>query len=213
MIRVLLVDDHQLVRAGLASLIDAEPDMTVIATAADGAEGVRHALRENPDVVLMDMSMPGMSGETATAKIIAALPGTAVVVLTAFSDQERIREALRAGAVGYLLKDADPGDLLRGVRTAARGESPLDGKVARMLLDSPAFRSPPPVDLTDREHEVLTLLARGLSNKQIGRTLGIAERTVKSHLTSAYQRLGVTDRTQAALTYSGMRYEDPAGSP
>jgi DNA-binding NarL/FixJ family response regulator len=205
MIRILLVDDHQLVRAGLASLINAEPDMTVVGTAADGAEGVHLALRDQPDVVLMDMSMPGVSGETATAKITAALPGTAVVVLTGFSDHERIREALAAGAIGYLLKDADPDDLVRGVRAAARGESPLDGKVARVLLTSPILRSATSTDLTAREHDVLNLLTQGLSNKQIGHRLRIAERTVKSHLTSAYQRLGVTDRTQAALVYSGMQ--------
>jgi DNA-binding NarL/FixJ family response regulator len=196
---VLLVDDHQLVRAGLASLIDADPEMLVVATAADGAEALEVALREQPDVVLMDLSMPGMSGEAATAKIVAALPSTAVVVLTAFSDEMRIRDALAAGAVGYLLKDTDPVDLVRGVRAAARGESPLDGKVARRLLS----QSPRPatVDLTEREDQVVALLSQGLSNKQIGRKLGIAERTVKSHLTSAYQRLGVTDRVQAALLY------------
>jgi DNA-binding NarL/FixJ family response regulator len=196
---VLLVDDHQLVRAGLASLIDADPEMLVVATAADGAEALEVALREQPDVVLMDLSMPGMSGEAATAKIVAALPSTAVVVLTAFSDEMRIRDALAAGAVGYLLKDTDPVDLVRGVRAAARGESPLDGKVARRLLSQRP--RPATVDLTEREDQVVALLSQGLSNKQIGRKLGIAERTVKSHLTSAYQRLGVTDRVQAALLY------------
>ena len=200
MIRVLLVDDHQLVRAGLASLIDADPEMLVVATAADGAEALEVALREQPDVVLMDLSMPGMSGEAATAKIVAALPSTAVVVLTAFSDEMRIRDALAAGAVGYLLKDTDPVDLVRGVRAAARGESPLDGKVARRLLSQRP--RPATVDLTEREDQVVALLSQGLSNKQIGRKLGIAERTVKSHLTSAYQRLGVTDRVQAALLYN-----------
>lgn len=208
MIRVLLVDDHQLVRAGLASMLDAEPDMVVVATCADGAEGLELAVREQPDVVLMDMSMPGMAGEVATALIVAALPGTAVVILTAFSDEERIHEALGAGAIGYLLKDADPADLVRGVRAAARGESPLDGKVARTLLSSPLLRPSASVTMTDREHEVMDLLTRGMTNREIASRLGIAERTVKSHLTSAYQSLGVRDRTQAALIYSGMRYSD-----
>lgn len=203
MIRVLLVDDHQLVRAGLASLIDAEPDMTVVATASDGAEAIEIARREHPDVVLMDLSMPVMSGEAATARITEQVPGTAVVVLTAFSDQARIRDAVAAGASGYLLKDTDPVDLLRGLRDAAAGNSPLDVKVARTLLTTYGTRRPA-AELTNREEQVLDLLSEGLSNRQIGRKLGIAERTVKSHLTSAYQRLGVSDRLQAAMTWTLM---------
>jgi DNA-binding NarL/FixJ family response regulator len=203
-IRVLLADDHQLVRAGLASLLDAEDDIAVVATARDGGEAVRLAVREQPDVVLMDLSMPGMSGEEATAQICARVPSTAVVVLTSFSDQDRIRDALGAGAVGYLLKDTEPIDLVRGVRAASRGESPLDTRVARTLLSSPVLR-PATVELTEREEQVLGLVVRGLANKQIGRELGITERTVKAHLTSAFQRIGVTDRVQAALWYRGQQ--------
>ena len=200
MIRVLLADDHQLVRAGLASLLDAQDDIAVIGTAADGAEAVLMAAQERPDVILMDLSMPGMGGEEATRRILAAHPETAVVILTSFSDQERIHEALDAGAMGYLLKDTEPNDLVRGVRAAARGESPLDTKVARKLLASPRLKPLTP-ELTDRERQVLMLVSRGLANKQIARSLQITERTVKAHLTSAFQRIQVSDRTQAALWF------------
>lgn len=200
MIRVLLADDHQLVRAGLASLLEAQDDITVIGTAADGAEAVKLAAQEQPDVILMDLSMPGMGGEEATRRILAERPETAVVILTSFSDQERIHEALDAGAMGYLLKDTEPTDLVRGVRAAARGESPLDTKVARKLLASPRLRPLAP-ELTEREREVLMLVSRGLANKQIARSLQITERTVKAHLTSAFQRIQVSDRTQAALWF------------
>jgi DNA-binding NarL/FixJ family response regulator len=195
-IRVLLADDHQLVRAGLASLLEAQEDITVIGTAADGAEAVAMASRERPDVILMDLSMPGMGGEEATRRILADQPETAVVILTSFSDQERIHDALDAGAMGYLLKDAEPDELVRGIRAAHRGESPLDPKAASTLLTA---RSRPGIDLTDREQEVLRLVAAGLPNKLIAARLQISEKTVKAHLTSIFQSLDVTDRTQAAL--------------
>jgi DNA-binding NarL/FixJ family response regulator len=198
MIRVLLVDDHKLVRAGLESLLSAAEDMDVVGAAADGAEAVELALLATPDVVLMDLSMPGIDGVEATRRILATLPETHVVVLTSFSDRERIMDALDAGAVGYLLKDAEPTELLRGIRSAARGESPLDPRAARTLLGARHERRAVG-DLTDREREVLTLVAKGLANKQIARLLGISERTVKAHLTSVFQRIGVTDRTSAAM--------------
>jgi DNA-binding NarL/FixJ family response regulator len=146
----------------------------------------------------MDLSMPGMGGVEATRRLLAGHPDLQVVVLTSFSDQDQVLDAVDAGAVGYLLKDADPADLLQGVRAAAAGQSPLDPKVARTLLTRRT--TPAPQDqLSDREREVLTLVADGLANKQIARHLSITERTVKAHLTSIFQRIGVTDRTQAAL--------------
>lgn len=198
MIRVLLVDDHQLVRAGLESLLDTVSDMTVVGAAADGIDAVALAARTKPDVVLMDLSMPGLDGVEATRRIVGARPETFVVVLTSFSDRERILDALDAGAVGYLLKDAEPTELLRGIRAAARGESPLDPRAARTVLGARVERRAVR-DLTDREREVLALVAKGLANKQIARSLGISERTVKAHLTSVFQRIGVADRTSAAL--------------
>lgn len=196
-VRVLLADDHQLVRAGLEQLLAAAADMDVVATAADGAEAVRLAEATDPDVVLMDLVMPEMGGVEATRRIVERCPGAAVVVLTSFSDQERILDALDAGAIGYLLKDVEPAQLLAGVRSAARGESPLDPKAARQLLRARGERVS--AGLTPRELEVLSLVRRGLANKQIARTLDISERTVKAHLTSAFQRIGVVDRVQAAL--------------
>lgn len=134
MIRVLLVDDHQLVRAGLESLLSTTDDLKVVGTAADGTAAVEAAAAANPDIVLMDLSMPGVDGVEATRRLVAAQPGVQVVVLTSFSDRERILDAIDAGAVGYLLKDVEPPELLRGIRAAARGESPLDPKAARELL-------------------------------------------------------------------------------
>jgi len=198
MIRVLLVDDHRLLLAGLRSLLEEEPDVEVIGTAANGVEAVEMAGSMKPDVVLMDLSMPQMGGVEATRLIVADNPEVQVVVLTSFSDQDLVLDAVEAGAVGYLLKDSEPSALVRGVRSAAIGESPLDARVARTLLDQRLER---PVDpqLSDREREVLALVTGGLANKQIARHLGISERTVKSHLTSVFQRIGVSGRTQAAL--------------
>jgi DNA-binding NarL/FixJ family response regulator len=202
MIRVLLADDHQLVRSGLAALLAGSEDIEVVGTAANGAEAVEMARRFTPDVVLMDLVMPVMDGVEATRRLVADLPSAQVVVLTSFSDQERILAALDAGAIGYLLKDVDPAELVRGVLAAARGESPLHPKAARSLLSSrtesrTAERTN--VELTPREAQVLNLLRQGLANKQIARSLGISQATVKAHLTSVFQRIGVTDRVQAAV--------------
>jgi DNA-binding NarL/FixJ family response regulator len=201
MIRVLVVDDHPVLRGGLEQLVSGAADMEVVGTAADGRAALERVRETAPDVVLMDLQMPGVDGVTATRTILAETPGTQVLVLTSFSDGERIVAALDAGAVGYLLKDADPDDVLDGIRAVSRGESPIHPRAARELLGTrtAAARPGPSVQLTPREIEVLTLVRQGLANKQIARRLGIRERTVKAHLTSTFSRIGVRDRTQAAL--------------
>jgi len=193
-----LADDHDVVRRGLAALLDGAQGFAVVGAAADGEEAVALAGEHEPDVVLMDLSMPGVDGIEATRRVMAARPESRIVVLTSFSDRERILDALDAGAVGYLLKDAEPEELLRGIEAAARGESPLAPKAAKAVLTARA-ESRPAAELTAREREVLALLSEGMANKQIARRLGIAEKTVKAHLTSVFQSIGVTDRTQAAL--------------
>jgi DNA-binding NarL/FixJ family response regulator len=198
MIRVVVVDDHELVRAGLAELLSTDGDIEVVALAGDGAEAVAAVAEHRPHVVLMDLSMPGVDGMEATRRIIGADPDALVVALTSFSTAPQVLGALDAGAVGYLLKDAAPDELRGGVRAAARGESPLSPKAARALVASRASRGGP-VELSPREREVLGCVAQGLPNKLIARRLEISEKTVKAHLTSIYQQIGVTDRTQAAL--------------
>ncbi|MFC6285243.1 response regulator [Nocardioides sp. GCM10027113] len=201
-IRVVLVDDHAVIRAGLEQLLSGTGDIEVVGTAEDGARALEVVRRERPDVVLMDLQMPGVDGVAATRMIMAEGGPTDVLVLTSYSDAERIVAALDAGAVGYLLKDADPEDVLEGIRAVSRGESPIHPRAARQLLGArsggvrPASAQP---QLTARESEVLTLVREGLANKQIARRLDISERTVKAHLTSAFARIGVADRTQAAL--------------
>jgi DNA-binding NarL/FixJ family response regulator len=211
MIRVLLVDDHRLVRTGLASLIEAAPDMTVVGVASDGAEAVEVAAASRPDVVLMDLSMPMMSGIEATRRIVDADTARYVLVLTSFSDRDRVMDALAAGAVGYLLKDSDHEELLRGIRAAAAGDSPLDPRVAREVLRATARIPSVRVGLTQREREVLRLVAEGLANKQIAARLGITERTVKAHLGSAFSRIGVGDRTSAAMWVQRHLLQDQGG--
>lgn len=196
-IRVVLVDDHAVIRAGLQQLLAGTDDITVVGTAANGAEALEVVREIRPDVVLMDLQMPEVDGVAATRMIMAEKLGVDVLVLTSFSDGERIVAALNAGAVGYLLKDADPEDVLQGIRAVSRGESPIHPKAARALLGVRAGSTQ--VQLTSREAEVLGLVREGLANKQIARRLDISERTVKAHLTSAFARIGVADRTQAAL--------------
>ncbi len=197
-VTVVLVDDHAVVRRGLTDLLAGTPDIVVVGAAADGAQAIPLVRQVRPDVVLMDLQMPGVDGVEATRTIVEEELGAQVLVLTSFSDSERIIAALDAGAVGYLLKDADPDEVLEGVRAVARGESPLHPKAARELLVARTRRVERP-PLTPRESEVLHLVRLGLANKQIARRLGISERTVKAHLTSTFQRIGVLDRTQAAL--------------
>ena len=197
-IRVLVCDDHLIVREGLSRLLDGSDGITVVGMAADGEEGVAEAVRLRPDVVLMDLLMPRVDGVEATRRIVDAVPGATVLVLTSFADRERVVGAIDAGAAGYVLKDAEPADLIRAVHSAAKGYAPLDPRAARTLLDT---RSPsaPGATLSPREREVLQLLARGLANKVIAIRLGITEGTVKAHLTAIYKQIGVSDRTQAAI--------------
>ncbi len=207
--RILVVDDHQLVRAGIVSLLEGAEDLDVVGEAADGEQAVEMASATSPDVVLMDLSMPIMDGVTATRALLDARPEIAVVVLTSFADQARVAEALAAGAVGYLLKDSHPRDLLAGIRAAAAGHAPLDPRVARSLL--PSGRAPDPAAaLSHRELQVLRLVTKGMANKQIGRALGISEHTVKVHLGSVFRQIGVGDRTSAAMWAREHLLEDPA---
>ena len=199
MIRVVVAEDHALVRSGLVELLSAAGDIEVVGTASNGEEAIAAANQLAPDLVLMDLSMPVLDGIEATRRLSAAA-GPSVVVLTSFSDRDRILRALDAGAVGYLLKDAEHEELVRGVRAAARGESPLDPKAASAVLSARAERrNGGAEDLSPREREVLVLVAEGLPNKLIARRLDISEKTVKAHLTRVFQQIGVTDRTQAAL--------------
>lgn len=197
-IRVVIADDHAVVRRGLEQLLATADDIIVVGLAANGADAYTLVHQVEPDVVLMDLSMPGTDGIAATRRVLADRPDTKIVVLTSFAEQRTVLEAIEAGAAGYLLKDSDPDDVIAAVRAVHAGGAPLDPRAARALLD--AQRKPSPAArLSTREREVLTLVARGLANKQIAIQLGISERTVKAHLTAVFTQLGVSDRTQAAL--------------
>lgn len=195
MIRVIIADDHAIVRTGLAALLATAPDIELVGMAADGREAVWLVAAHRPDVALVDLSMPVLDGVEATRAIVAA--GTSrVVVLTSLSDDSHIAAALDAGAIGYVLKHSEPDVLLDALRAAAAGDSPLDPKAARVALGARATKAVDATMLSAREQEVLRLVAGGLPNKQIPRRLGIAERTVKSHLTNVYGQLGLSDRTR-----------------
>jgi len=200
-ISVLVVDDHAVVREGLRSLLELQDGIAVIGEAADGEAAVREAEARQPDVVLMDLVMPRLDGVGAMRELRRLLPAARVIVLTSFADDDRLLPAIQAGAAGYLLKNADPQEVVRAVRAAHAGEALLDPAVAARLVDAIAqpAGSEPAEPLTPREREVLALIARGLSNKLIARELGIAEKTVKTHVGHLLAKLGVTDRTQAAL--------------
>lgn len=198
MIRVMVVDDHAIVRSGLQQLLGTTDDLEVVAVSADGQEAIERARELRPDVILMDLAMPVLDGPAAIRVLSSELPEIRVVVLTSYGDESRILEALDAGAQGYLLKHTEPDDLISAVRSAHAGDAPFDPRAGRVLLER--RRKPAPVaELSGREVAVLELVADGLANKQVARRLGISERTVKAHLTSVFQRIGVVDRVQAAL--------------
>jgi NarL family two-component system response regulator LiaR len=206
LIRVLIADDHAVVRQGLRTFLELQDDMEVVADVADGEAAVRAAREHAPDVVVMDLVMPHMDGVEATRRIVADRPATRVVALTSFLDDDKVLPAVRAGAAGYLLKDVGPPDLVRAIRTVHEGQALLHPAVAARVLEEVAASAPrppaaPPADaaLTPREREVLALLGRGLANKAIAQELGIAEKTAKIHVSRILHKLGVADRTQAAL--------------
>jgi DNA-binding NarL/FixJ family response regulator len=198
-ISVLLVDDHPVVRSGLVGMLAGEPDIEVVGEAGSAGEAVAVARAVTPDVVLMDLRMPGGDGVTATTGVLAEVPTARVVVLTTYESDADILRAVEAGAAGYLLKDASRLELLAAIRGAARGETVLAPSVATRLVDR--IRRPHAADaLSARELEVLKLVAEGLSNGEIGRALFISEATVKTHLLRTFGKLGVSDRTAAVTT-------------
>jgi DNA-binding NarL/FixJ family response regulator len=196
-IRVLLVDDHVMIRSGLERLLEQDPGIEVIAVADRGARALELDAEMCPDVVVMDISMPDMDGIETTRRLIAERTEACVVMLTAHTDRTRVLDAVDAGALGYLVKDADPAALIAGIHAAANGDAPVDPRAARAVIDARARPTGP--GLTVRETEVLALVAQGEVNKAIARRLMISEKTVKAHLTRVFAALGVTDRTQAAL--------------
>lgn len=198
MIEVLLVEDHPVVRAGLEELLSETKDIEVVGAACNGAEALELAAALEPDVVLMDISMPILDGIEATRQLRASNTEARVLILTSFSDQEGILAALDAGASGYMLKDAEPDELFSGIRAAAAGESPLAPAAVSALLQARQAGDDPD-ELTEREREVLALVAQGLSNKQVARRLEISEKTVKTHLTNIYRRIDVVSRVEAVL--------------
>jgi DNA-binding NarL/FixJ family response regulator len=203
-VRVLIADDQQLVRTGLRMIVASESDLDVIGEASDGGEAADKALTSRPDIVLMDIRMPGTDGIEATRRILARGDGTRVIVLTTFDADEYIFAALAAGASGFLLKDGPADDLLRAIRTVAAGESLLAPAITTRIIERFAKRAPPAPhpgadELTEREREVWRLLARGLSNAEIAAQLILGEATVKTHVARVLQKLGLRDRTQAVI--------------
>jgi two-component system, NarL family, response regulator LiaR len=201
-IRVLIADDHAVVREGLRGLIRSEPGMDVVGEACDGVETVNQARRLQPDVILIDLVMPRQGGIEAIAEIKAHDPSARILVLTSFADDDKVFPAIKSGALGYLLKDSSPRELLQAIRDVYHGESSLHPTIARKLiheLSQPADLPPAPDPLTEREVEVLRLVAQGLSNDEIGERLFIAERTVRTHVSNILGKLHLANRTQAAL--------------
>ena len=197
MIRVLLVDDHTLLRVGVTQFLATVPDLELIGEATDGVQAIETVGRLRPDVVLMDISLPRLDGIEATRSIVRQWPQTRVIGLTSYYDRKRVSDMLAAGAGGYLLKDVEPDALVRGIRAAVVGDLPLAPAAARALLERPA--EPPAPALTDRERQVLGLLARGMSNRQIADALSLSEATVKVHLSRIFHELDVDNRTAAAI--------------
>ncbi|HEY0261244.1 MAG TPA: response regulator transcription factor [Lacisediminihabitans sp.] len=195
MISILVADDHPIVRSGIVALLQTAPDLEVIGEAADGGQAVELAARLKPDLVLMDLRMPVLDGDEATARILAADPGIRIIVLTTYESDESILTAIEAGASGYLLKAAPQEEILAGIRSVARGEVALAPSIAALLVRR--VKSPPAVTLTERETQVLALVAQGNSNARIAGALFLSEATVKTHLLHVFEKLGVSDRTRA----------------
>ena len=212
--RILIADDQDIIRTGLTIILNHESDLEVVGQAADGVEAVEMARQLQPDVVLMDIKMPRLNGIQATRQIVATLPKTQVIILTTYDNDDWVFDGIRAGAVGYLLKDASSDNLADAVRGALRGESQIDPTVARKVLREfqhlttgnraaatrPAPAEEPLEKLTDREEEILKLLAAGLSNKEIAQETSLSEGTVKNHISAILAKLHANDRTQAVLT-------------
>lgn len=209
-IRVLIVDDHAVVRQGLKTFIDLQEDMLVVAEGENGAQAVTLADQHQPDIILLDLVMPGMDGVEATRQIQENSPDSRVLILTSFGEDEKVFPAIRAGAQGYLLKDIQPTELVRAIRDAYQGKVQLHPDIARKLMSALADASDaagvvesPPIlstnDLTEREQEVLSLIAKGMNNRQIAEQMIISEKTVKTHVSNVLSKLGVDDRTQAAI--------------
>jgi NarL family two-component system response regulator LiaR len=200
-IRVVIADDHAVVRQGLRTYLDLQGDIEVVAEAGDGEAAVRAVEREAPDVLLLDLAMPVLDGLGALRRLRERAPGVRVLVLTSFGEDDRVFAALRGGAAGFLLKDTEPGDLVRAIRTAHAGHAPLSPAVATRVVEQLANGGRPRAAdvLTPREREVLQLIAQGHSNKRIALELGVAEKTVKTHVGHVLAKLDLADRTQAAL--------------
>ena len=200
-IRVLIADDHPVVRGGLRAFLDTIDGIDVVGEAGDGEEATELAAELVPDVVLMDLAMPGVDGIDATARIAAVQPRVKVIALTSFATDDKVFPAIRAGAAGYLLKEAQPAEVAEAIRKVHRGEPILHPSIAERLMREVAAATPQAhrTDLTARELEVLRLIARGMSNREIARELTVSEKTVKAHVSNVLSKLGVSDRTQAAL--------------
>jgi NarL family two-component system response regulator LiaR len=200
-ITVIIVDDHTIVRQGLRTYLELQPDIVVVGEASNGSEATSLVRDNLPDIVLMDLVMPVMDGVDATRAITSISPSTRVIVLTSFSEDEKVFASIKAGAQGYLMKDVLPSDLVAAIRTVNRGEAQLDPEIARKVMQE--FANPQPVapkhDLTERELEVLRLIAQGKSNKDISEDLVLSEKTVKTHVSNILQKLHLSDRTQAAV--------------
>jgi two-component system, NarL family, response regulator LiaR len=200
-ITVLIVDDHAVVRQGLRTFLDLQPDIKVVGEASDGTEALAQAQTLLPDIILMDLVMPNQDGVSATRAITSAVPSSKVLVLTSFSEDEKVFASIKAGAHGYLMKDVLPPELVKAIRTVYRGEAQLHPEIARKLMNE--FSTPVPTapkhDLTERELDVLRLIAQGKSNKEIAEDLILSEKTVKTHVSNILQKLHLSDRTQAAV--------------
>jgi len=204
MIRVQLADDHKMFRQGLRMLFEMEPDISIVGESSTGSDAVQRALELNPDVILMDINMPGLNGVEATREILEQRPEIGVIMLTMLREDEQVFQAIKNGARGYILKDVDSAELIQAVRIVARGESMIDASLATRVLSEFKRMSQQSEQrnrecLTDRELQILTLIAQGMSNKDISAKLFLSEKTVKNYITTIFQKLQLTDRTQAAI--------------